>query len=133
MMPHPDPRTVTASASRPATNQPAPSAPVVSEFASDPDMTELIAMFVEEMPDKVRLLQTHFQSRELADLQRVAHQLKGAGGGYGFSVVSTAAGRLEDSVKAVRASAPTPETHLAAIRAEVDSLISLCQRVKNAS
>lgn len=126
MSPNPDPRTVHASSS------PSTFPPVLSEFASDPDMTELIAMFVDEMPEKVRSLDALWQSRDLDSLKRVAHQLKGAGGGYGFSMVSTAAGKLEDILKTTLAS-PDPDARLTMIQSEVHSLISLCQRVKNAA
>ena len=136
MMPNPDPRTVNASATpstaTPNTTATQPTPPLLSEFASDPDMSELIAMFVEEMPERVRSLDSLWQSRDLDNLKRIAHQLKGAGGGYGFSTVSNAAGKLEDLLKS-SVTSPEPEARFKSIQSEVNALIQLCQRVKNAA
>lgn len=102
--------------------------PLVSEFAHDPDMHELVGMFVDEMPERVRSLQELWQARDLETLQRVAHQLKGASGGYGFTSVGKAAGRLEEALKGAPPGRP-PESHLADLRSRVDELIGLCRRV----
>lgn len=102
--------------------------PLVSEFAHDPDMQELVGMFVDEMPERIRSLQDLWETRDLETLKRVAHQLKGASGGYGFMVVGKAAGHLEELLKNTPPERP-PETELAALRSRVDELISLCRRV----
>ncbi len=39
------------------------------------------------------------EARSFSDLQTLAHQLKGAGGGYGFAQITEAAGRLEQTLK----------------------------------
>lgn len=102
--------------------------PLVSEFAHDPDMQELVGMFVDEMPERVRSLEDLWQARDLGTLTRVAHQLKGASGGYGFTSVGKAAGHLEELLKRTPPDCP-PERHLADLRSRVDELIDLCRRV----
>ena len=103
-----------------------PGSPLVSEFSHDPDMRELIAMFVDEMPERVATLESLARSRDFEGLKRLAHQLKGASGGYGFTRVGTAAGVLEETLKSASAS---HESELSKIQAQVNGLISLCNRV----
>jgi HPt (histidine-containing phosphotransfer) domain-containing protein len=64
-------------------------------------MRDLIAMFVDEMPEKVATLESLARSRDSDSLRRLAQQLKGASGGYGFSTVGAAAAVLEESLKTV--------------------------------
>lgn len=99
----------------------APSDPVRSEFADDPDMADLVEMFVSEMPDRIGALESCLREQRLGDLQSLAHQLKGAGAGYGFEPVSLIAGRLEASLKT--------NAELDAINAEVNELIDICRRL----
>lgn len=72
------------------------SAPILSEFADDPDMTELVASFVEGLPLQVAKLEAAHASGDHPMLRRLAHQLKGAAGGYGFPTLTTAAAELEE-------------------------------------
>ncbi len=70
-----------------------------SSLASDPDLSELVALFVEEMPDRVRDLQTQFQLSDWDQLARLAHQLKGAAGSYGFDQITPFAAALETTIR----------------------------------
>jgi HPt (histidine-containing phosphotransfer) domain-containing protein len=114
------------------TNNPNPGlvqgTPLVSDFAQDPDMRELVEMFVDEMPDKIRSLQNLWDSRDLENLKRLAHQLKGASGGYGFTVVGGVAGKLEETIKTSSATG-TLDSQLATVQSQVNELINLCRRV----
>lgn len=103
--------------------------PVLSEFAQDEDMRDLVAMFVEELPEKIRALEKLSESRELDSLRRLAHQLRGACGGYGFPTVGAAAGKLEQSLVETQADTD-PAANLPGIRSQVDELIGLCRRVR---
>ena len=98
-----------------------PSDVIRSEFSNDPDMTELIDMFVDEMPERISAIAACLRDQRLTELQTIAHQLKGSGSGYGFEAVSLVAGQLESSLK----------THvdLEAIQDEVDALIDVCRRL----
>ena len=120
----------------------AQSGPLFSEFAKDPDMIELVELFVNELPARIKAMQEAIAANNLDVLKRAAHQLKGAGGGYGFPSVSAAAGRLEHSiVESAGGPSPTataiptlpPESLvLAKIRKELDDLVNLCNRARAA-
>lgn len=96
--------------------------PLYSSFGNDPDLGELVELFVEEMPDRIEQLRVRYINADWDGLQRFAHQLKGAAGSYGFDQLTPAAGRLEESI---RFSQPEDQ-----IRAALDSLIDLCERVR---
>ncbi len=98
--------------------------PILSTHAADPDMRELIQLFIDELPERVRSIQDFWQRRELNELTRIAHQIKGAGGGYGFPTLGAAAGVLEHELT----STPTPD--LASVARQVNDLINLCARVR---
>ncbi len=106
---------------------PAPPAKLVSTLVGDPDMAELIQMFVDEIPERSRLVQEFWDSRNFDELRRLAHQLKGACGGYGFPSVGHAAGRLEEDLMGAADSAH--QADLAKIARHVNELIDLCRRV----
>jgi len=104
--------------------------PIRSTFASDPDMRELVEFFVQEMPGRITSLRKAFDAAELSDLTRLAHQLKGASGGYGFPSIGAKAGELESALKT---SAVPPAQTLATIKANLDDLIDLCIRASTSS
>jgi len=99
--------------------------PIQSDFAGDPQMRELIDLFVSEMPTRATRLSALFEGQQIDDLQRLAHQLKGAAGGYGFGPISEAAAELEDAI--------VSREELDLVRSQVDQLIDLCQRTRSAS
>jgi HPt (histidine-containing phosphotransfer) domain-containing protein len=70
-----------------------------SSLASDPDMAELVEMFVDEMPDRVERLDELLRMAEWEELGRFAHQLKGACGSYGFAELTSLSERLEKAVR----------------------------------
>lgn len=92
-----------------------------SEFAGDPEMAELIEYFVSEMPRRVDAIGACLRDNRFEDLRRLAHQLKGASAGYGFGPIGDAARRLESDLDSRAA--------VDRIRADVDQLVGLCQRV----
>ena len=98
--------------------------PILSTYAGDPDMADLIQLFVEEIPDRVRSLQQFLEGGQLDELRRIAHQLKGASGGYGFATVGAAAGVLEHELTAK----PSPD--LTSITRQVQEIVDLCARVR---
>ena len=95
---------------------------VYSRLAADPDLGEIVAMFVEEMPGRMAALIGQLNAADWDGLQRTAHQLKGAAGSYGFDGISPSAGRVEAAVRNGE-----PEEH---IRAMVDELVDLCNRAR---
>lgn len=59
-------------------------------------MTELVDRFTEGLPVHARRLEDAFDANDRETVRRLAHQLKGSAGGYGFSTTTAAAGRLEE-------------------------------------
>jgi len=96
--------------------------PLYSTLDSDPDVRELVEMFVEEMPDRVASLLDRVNAADWEGLRRVAHQLKGAAGSYGFEPITHSAAGVED---AIRESRPEEE-----IRRMVQDLVDLCDRAQ---
>lgn len=99
--------------------------PIQSDFDGDPAMRELIELFVSEMPAKATKLSELFEEQQIDELRRLAHQLKGAAGGYGFGVISEAAAKLEQSIKSLEEAEQMHE--------QVEALIDLCQRTRSAA
>jgi len=95
---------------------------VYSSLAADPELGELVGMFVEEMPGRVASLLDHFNRSDWDGLRQRAHQLKGAAGSYGFAAISPCAGRLEG---VIRDGEPEDKIHEAVVE-----LVDLCNRVR---
>lgn len=92
-----------------------------SVFRDDPDMAELIELFVAEIPERVRLLEDLTAKGDSEGLRRLAHQLRGASGGYGFEALGQRAANLEAALKA--------ESDVDIVRQRVDELIQICSRI----
>jgi HPt (histidine-containing phosphotransfer) domain-containing protein len=75
------------------------SEPIRSSFADDGDFVELLRQFAETIPEKRQTVRELQQNGTIDELRVWAHQLKGAGGGYGFEALSEAAAELETSCK----------------------------------
>ncbi len=73
--------------------------PIRSIYEDDPDMMEIVVEFVGELPQRVADLECYYEAGETSQLQTLAHQLKGAGGGYGFPQITEAAASLEQALK----------------------------------
>ncbi len=96
---------------------------VYSTLAADPDLADLVEMFVEEMPGRIQSLETQASGRNWEQLRRTAHQLKGAAGSYGFIDITPRAARLEHAAKN-----PDQEDE---ILLALDELLSLCRGVQS--
>ena len=106
----------------PVTDHSAPeSAPLLSEYRSDPDMAELIEFFLQELAHHAQELGQAFETGDSRRLRVLAHQLKGAAGGYGYPSISATAGRLEAGVIA-------DEADLSSLAERVEELIRLCRQ-----
>lgn len=95
--------------------------PLKSDFASDPEMMELVREFVHELPERITTLQSAWREANAELVAQVAHQLRGASAGYGFAPVGEAAAKLESAIKSV-------DDDLAGVKREFDELLSLCNR-----
>ena len=73
--------------------------PIVSTLSLDPDMIELVEIFVAEVPDKVERIVSFEASQNWPELKRAAHQLKGSAGGYGFDCLAPTCQQLEQMLQ----------------------------------
>ena len=94
--------------------------PITSEFAGDPDMAILIAEFVASLPGRAHAILDRINQGAIEQARTMAHQLKGAGGGYGFPQVTDAARAVDLAIRERR----IDDAQLAA-----QALIALCTRV----
>lgn len=97
-----------------------PKGPITSELAGDPDMRELIQQFVEGLPRKASQMQDHLAARDIESLARLAHQLKGSAGGYGFSMITEEAAQLERTA--------TTSRDLEELEKRVREIADMCHR-----
>ncbi|MBM4110428.1 MAG: Hpt domain-containing protein [Phycisphaerae bacterium] len=94
--------------------------PITSEFANDPDMAILIAEFVASLPKHTHTILERIEQGANEQARTMAHQLKGAGGGYGFPLVTDAARVVELAIR---------EKRMDDARTAAKALITLCARV----
>jgi signal transduction histidine kinase/FixJ family two-component response regulator/HPt (histidine-containing phosphotransfer) domain-containing protein len=66
-----------------------------SELADDPDVGELVRQFAHALPARVEAIAAGAAARDGHGVARLAHQLKGAAGSYGYPLVSDVARQLE--------------------------------------
>ena len=77
-----------------------PSGPIVSELVEeDPSFADILTDFVEQLPLRVQQFEETLESNDLARFSSYAHQLKGAGGGYGFPMLTVVGSRLEQAAQ----------------------------------
>jgi signal transduction histidine kinase/DNA-binding response OmpR family regulator len=117
--------TVTPAAAAPLVAATAPAAGgnvIASDYANDPDMREVIDEFVARLPVQVAGIKRMLDERNLDELRRAVHQMKGAGGGYGFAQITTFAAKAEQAVK--------DGGSLEKIAGQVEELVQLVRRVQ---
>ncbi|MBI3846096.1 MAG: CHASE domain-containing protein [Planctomycetes bacterium] len=95
-----------------------------STFDSDVTMADIIAHFTAELPDRVAAMIAAAAARNLERLAILAHQMKGAAGGYGFPSIGEKAAEIETLAKAAADGD--------AIRHSIEDFASLCSRVRPA-
>lgn len=95
-------------------------APVRSAFADDPEYRDLLTMFVAAVPDRRRALARAWEAGNFPELRVLAHQLKGAGGGFGFYELTRLASDLESACRS--AEPPT-------IAAALTQVLAYLQRI----
>lgn len=96
--------------------------PIYSSLARDPDLVEIVDMFVAELPERIAVVLQHLERHDWEALRRAAHQLRGAGGSYGFQPITTSAARVEQLVQQ-----KAPEE---SIRNAVNELAQICYRAQ---
>lgn len=92
---------------------------VYSTLGLDPDLGDLVEMFVNELPKRVAKIQACWEQADFDGLGRAAHQLKGAAGSYGFEGLTPSLTHLDHCV---RMSRPHAE-----ILSAIEEVAELCQ------
>ncbi|MDX1970297.1 MAG: Hpt domain-containing protein [Planctomycetaceae bacterium] len=69
--------------------------PIYSIYQDEDDFRELLEEFYTSANERRTTLQQSLATRQLGTIRIHAHQLKGAGGGYGFEGLSQIASELE--------------------------------------
>jgi CheY-like chemotaxis protein len=100
---------------------------LISEFADDPDMADLVNEYVASFDATVSEIKSSLAGRSFEQLGRLAHQLKGSGGGYGFPIISECASKLEAKV---RLTDKPSDADLTTIQASVSELIQILHLAK---
>ncbi|MEZ6244301.1 MAG: Hpt domain-containing protein [Phycisphaerales bacterium] len=96
---------------------------ICSQYANDPDMVEIVELFVRELPKRLCSLREAFEQDNHDSLRTLSHQLKGSAPGYGFPSIGRLAGRLEATLR-------EPDASQDAVRGQLEDLIALCERAR---
>ena len=73
---------------------------MVSAFRDDPEMVMILGEFIGRLNGQVAAMRQAYDDERYEELQRLAHRLKGAGGSYGYPLLTDASKKLEDAGKA---------------------------------
>lgn len=94
-----------------------------SSLGDDPDLAEIVEMFVEELPRRIEGIVAATQQRNWAEVGRLAHQIKGAGGSHGFDQMTKPAAIVEDLAR--------HGSDDASLESAVATLVDICSRVRS--
>lgn len=72
---------------------------ISSDWADDPELASILNDFVAGLSDKIAAMRNSLAGGRFEELQRFAHQLKGAGGGYGYPALTESARSLENAAR----------------------------------
>ncbi len=73
---------------------------IASELVvDDPEFEELVQEFVESLGQRVEAMTTALAEEDFETFRKLAHQLKGAGGGFGYPIITEKAAILEANAK----------------------------------
>jgi HPt (histidine-containing phosphotransfer) domain-containing protein len=97
--------------------------PLISEYSNDPEMGDLIEEFVTGLSGTVAHLRNALAEGDVACVKRIAHQMKGAGGGYGFRALTSVGSDLENAVHGEAAITPL-------VLAQAEKFIATCRRAQ---
>lgn len=70
--------------------------PLVSSLPmDDPEFRQIVAGFIQRLREQAVAMRTAWEQRDLAELARLSHWLKGAGGTVGFDALTEPAKKVE--------------------------------------
>jgi len=93
--------------------------PIVSQWADDPDLCEVAEIFVESVPVAMDKISKALDSDDMASLRELVHDVKGAGGSAGFSIIYEKAASIEPLIS---------NGDVEAVKQSVEELMQLCLR-----
>ncbi len=93
-----------------------------SAYCEQAEMKKIIQQYVAEMPEMVSKLTHLLAEHQLQELRKLTHEIKGAGGGYGFEKVSTLAAEAEAAIRL--------GADMAVIRRSIDSLVAMIRSIE---
>ncbi len=95
---------------------------ILTSYANDPQLAELVRDFVASLDQKVAAFRSLLTRGATAELERLAHQMKGVGGMYGFPCLTETASLIEQAVR---------EGQDGGLLAElIEEFAALCDRAK---
>lgn len=97
--------------------------PIYSVYQAEDDFRELLEDFFEAAQERRDVLQASFAAGELSRVRTQAHQLKGAGGGYGFERLSELASDLEHACQ-------QPNPRIEEIAPLLDDVVDYLSRIR---
>lgn len=95
------------------------SKPIYSEYHDDEDMAEIVVEFIDDLQERIAEIEAMVQSGDGETLASLAHQIKGAAGGYGFPDLTDLAREVEDQLRAEPSQIPDQA---------IDNMLSMCRR-----
>ena len=94
--------------------------PLRSEYADDPDLAGVLETFVAGLPTQIQAMREALSNAHHEELKRRAHQLKGAGGSYGYPTLTEVAGTLEQAAR---------DRDMEAAQLALSALAELCRAI----
>jgi HPt (histidine-containing phosphotransfer) domain-containing protein len=96
--------------------------PTLAKLMSKPATAKLVEKFLAGLPQRVTSIQQALQAGEMNQVKVLAHQLKGAAGGYGFLAITKVSTALEAAV--------ISGADKSTVAAHIVSLATLCAQVR---
>jgi HPt (histidine-containing phosphotransfer) domain-containing protein len=134
--PHPTSERAAADAPAAETASPAPAISITGADAGNetlqkllakPGTAKLVERFLAGLPQRLAAIQAALEGGDRNQLKVLAHQLKGAAGGYGFASVSQSASKLEAAATAGDAA------EAATLAGAVAQLCTVCASLRSAA
>lgn len=72
---------------------------ILTKYTDDPQLAEIIRDFVASLDQKVADFRSLLTRRETGELERLAHQIKGVGGMYGYPCLTETASLIEQAAR----------------------------------
>ncbi len=94
---------------------------MLSAFRDNPEMAMILGEFIGRLNGQVAAMQQACADARYEDLHRLAHRLKGAGGSYGYLLLTEASKRLEEACKA---------RNTDAAKAAIDDVAAMCLAIQ---